>query len=199
MRIRKGDTVQVLSGKNRGKRGQVMLAIPEQGKVIVDGANWPSVTPSNVGPPCRAASSTRTCRCPCRRWPSSARWTVPPGSGCGSTRPVARSVSAASAERSSDDRRRDPHPPPPEGALRHHDACGELQVRPGAVQHHGGAAPGEDRDQHGCRKGHPAAFAHRRGGQGPRGDQRPEAGGHPGPADPSPPSSSARACPSGPR
>jgi large subunit ribosomal protein L24 len=39
MRIRKGDTVQVLSGKNRGKRGRVMVAIPEAGKVIVDGAN----------------------------------------------------------------------------------------------------------------------------------------------------------------
>ena len=26
MRIRKGDTVQVLSGKHRGKRGQVMVA-----------------------------------------------------------------------------------------------------------------------------------------------------------------------------
>ncbi len=39
MRIRKGDTVQVLSGKHRGKRGQVMVAIPAQNKVIVDGAN----------------------------------------------------------------------------------------------------------------------------------------------------------------
>jgi len=39
MRIRKGDTVQVLSGKNRGKRGQVMVALPAEGKVIVDGAN----------------------------------------------------------------------------------------------------------------------------------------------------------------
>ena len=39
MRIRKGDTVQVLSGKHRGKRGQVMVAIPSQNKVIVDGAN----------------------------------------------------------------------------------------------------------------------------------------------------------------
>jgi large subunit ribosomal protein L24 len=39
MRIRKGDTVQVLSGKHRGKRGQVMVAIPAEGKVIVDGAN----------------------------------------------------------------------------------------------------------------------------------------------------------------
>lgn len=39
MRIRKGDTVQVLSGKNRGKRGQVMIALPTKDQVIVDGAN----------------------------------------------------------------------------------------------------------------------------------------------------------------
>jgi large subunit ribosomal protein L24 len=39
MRIHKGDLVQVLSGKHRGKRGHVMVVLPEQGKVIVDGAN----------------------------------------------------------------------------------------------------------------------------------------------------------------
>jgi large subunit ribosomal protein L24 len=39
MRIRKGDTVQVLSGKHRGKRGQVMIAMPAEGRVVVDGAN----------------------------------------------------------------------------------------------------------------------------------------------------------------
>ena len=39
MRIRKGDNVEVLSGKNRGKRGQVMVARPAEGTVIVDGAN----------------------------------------------------------------------------------------------------------------------------------------------------------------
>ena len=39
MRIRKGDTVQVLSGKHRGKQGQVMRAFPKAGKVVVDGAN----------------------------------------------------------------------------------------------------------------------------------------------------------------
>ena len=39
MRIRKGDLVQVLSGKHRGKRGHVMVVLPEQKKVIVDGAN----------------------------------------------------------------------------------------------------------------------------------------------------------------
>ncbi len=39
MRIRKGDNVQVLSGKNRGKQGSVMHADPVSGTVIVDGAN----------------------------------------------------------------------------------------------------------------------------------------------------------------
>jgi large subunit ribosomal protein L24 len=39
MRVRRGDTVQVLSGKNRGKRGQVMRAYPAKGTVVVDGAN----------------------------------------------------------------------------------------------------------------------------------------------------------------
>ena len=39
MRIRKGDLVQVLSGKHRGKRGHVMVAMPTEKKVIVDGAN----------------------------------------------------------------------------------------------------------------------------------------------------------------
>jgi large subunit ribosomal protein L24 len=39
MRIRKGDTVQVLSGKQRGKRGTVMLADPDRGTVVVDAAN----------------------------------------------------------------------------------------------------------------------------------------------------------------
>ncbi len=39
MKIRKGDRVRVLTGKDRGKEGEVMRAIPESGKVIVDGVN----------------------------------------------------------------------------------------------------------------------------------------------------------------
>ena len=39
MKIRKGDRVQVLSGKDRGKTGTVTRSIPEKGKVIVDGVN----------------------------------------------------------------------------------------------------------------------------------------------------------------
>ena len=39
MKIRKGDRVRVLSGKDRGKEGTVSRALPAQGKVIVDGVN----------------------------------------------------------------------------------------------------------------------------------------------------------------
>ncbi|HET9091229.1 MAG TPA: 50S ribosomal protein L24 [Acidimicrobiales bacterium] len=39
MRIRKGDRVQVLQGKDRGKIGEVMRAIPAEQKVIVEGVN----------------------------------------------------------------------------------------------------------------------------------------------------------------
>lgn len=39
MKIRKGDRVRVLSGKDRGKEGDVSFAFPENGTVIVDGVN----------------------------------------------------------------------------------------------------------------------------------------------------------------
>lgn len=39
LRIKKGDEVVVLAGKDKGKKGKVIEAIPEQGRVIVDGAN----------------------------------------------------------------------------------------------------------------------------------------------------------------
>jgi large subunit ribosomal protein L24 len=38
-RIKKGDRVMVLSGKDRGKVGEVMRSLPSAGKVIVDGVN----------------------------------------------------------------------------------------------------------------------------------------------------------------
>jgi large subunit ribosomal protein L24 len=39
LKIKKGDRVRVLTGKDRGKSGEVMRSIPETGKVIVDGVN----------------------------------------------------------------------------------------------------------------------------------------------------------------
>jgi len=38
-KIKKGDRVRVLTGKDRGKEGEVSRSLPAQGKVIVDGIN----------------------------------------------------------------------------------------------------------------------------------------------------------------
>ena len=39
MNIKKNDTVVVLSGKDKGKKGKVLEAMPAAGKVIVEGVN----------------------------------------------------------------------------------------------------------------------------------------------------------------
>ena len=39
MRIKKDDTVIVLTGKDKGKTGKVLKAMPKDGKVIVEGIN----------------------------------------------------------------------------------------------------------------------------------------------------------------
>ena len=38
-KIRKGDTVVVLSGKDKGREGEVIRALPKDGKVVVSGVN----------------------------------------------------------------------------------------------------------------------------------------------------------------
>jgi large subunit ribosomal protein L24 len=39
MKVRKGDLVQILSGKDRGKQGRVIDARPSEGRVIVENLN----------------------------------------------------------------------------------------------------------------------------------------------------------------
>ena len=39
MNVKKGDTVVVLSGKDRGKQGKVLGTVPADGKVVVEGIN----------------------------------------------------------------------------------------------------------------------------------------------------------------
>jgi large subunit ribosomal protein L24 len=39
MRIKKGDTVVVLAGKDRGAVGKVIAAYPREGRVLVEGVN----------------------------------------------------------------------------------------------------------------------------------------------------------------
>jgi large subunit ribosomal protein L24 len=51
-KIKKGDTVVVLSGKDKGKTGEVTGAMPKDGKVVVSGINIATrhKKPSQVNP-----------------------------------------------------------------------------------------------------------------------------------------------------
>jgi len=39
MHVKKGDKVQVISGKDKGKQGVILKAFPKQNRVIVEGVN----------------------------------------------------------------------------------------------------------------------------------------------------------------
>ena len=39
MKIKKGDNVMVIAGKDRGKTGKIVLAIPKDDKVLIEGVN----------------------------------------------------------------------------------------------------------------------------------------------------------------
>lgn len=39
LNIKKGDTVYVISGKDKGKTGKVLRVFPKKGKILVDGIN----------------------------------------------------------------------------------------------------------------------------------------------------------------
>ena len=43
MNIKKNDTVIVLSGKDKGKKGKVLVAMPKENKVIVEGVSMATV------------------------------------------------------------------------------------------------------------------------------------------------------------
>ena len=39
IKLKKGDEVMVLTGKDKGKQGKILQALPDEGKVIVEGVN----------------------------------------------------------------------------------------------------------------------------------------------------------------
>lgn len=39
LHVKKGDTVQIISGKDKGKVGEIIRAIPEESQVVVQGVN----------------------------------------------------------------------------------------------------------------------------------------------------------------
>ncbi len=51
-RIRKGDRVIVLAGKDKGREGEVIRALPKEGRVVVSGVNMRTrhVKPSQADP-----------------------------------------------------------------------------------------------------------------------------------------------------
>lgn len=51
MRIKKGDKVQLIAGKDKGKQGTVLQVLPKQDKVVVEGLNIAKkhVKPSQTG------------------------------------------------------------------------------------------------------------------------------------------------------
>ena len=51
MNIKKNDTVIVLSGKSKGKKGKVLTAMPKENKLLVEGVN--------VATPCQGPQAER--------------------------------------------------------------------------------------------------------------------------------------------
>jgi large subunit ribosomal protein L24 len=52
MHVRKGDTVVVISGNDKGKRGEIKSVLHERGRVVVDGVNlrWKHRKPNQKNP-----------------------------------------------------------------------------------------------------------------------------------------------------
>lgn len=63
LNVKKGDTVVVLSGKDKGKQGKVIAAMPKKGKVVVEGVNKVKRHTKPNQKVRRAASSSRKLRC----------------------------------------------------------------------------------------------------------------------------------------
>lgn len=61
MKIKKGDTVQVITGKDKGKQGKVIAAYPRDERVLVEGVNRVKKHTKAARPPAvpRPAASSR--------------------------------------------------------------------------------------------------------------------------------------------
>jgi large subunit ribosomal protein L24 len=52
MRIKQGDTVMVITGRDKGKTGKVLRILADKGRVVVEGVNraWRHIKPSQRSP-----------------------------------------------------------------------------------------------------------------------------------------------------
>ena len=67
MHVKTGDTVIIISGRDKGKKGKVLAVSPKEGKVIVEGCNIVSkhVKPRRMGQPggiVKAESAIYACK-----------------------------------------------------------------------------------------------------------------------------------------
>ncbi len=53
LHVKSGDTVEIISGKDKGKRGKVLRTLPKEGKIIVEKINMQTVhtRPRGMGQP----------------------------------------------------------------------------------------------------------------------------------------------------
>lgn len=58
--VKTGDTVEVLAGKDKGKRGKILRTIPSQNRVVVEGVNMvrKAMRPTQANPQGGGISST---------------------------------------------------------------------------------------------------------------------------------------------
>ena len=64
-KLKKGDRVVVLTGKDKGKTGEISQVMPKDNKAVVEASTSPSATPARARPR-RAAGCPRRCRSTCR-------------------------------------------------------------------------------------------------------------------------------------
>jgi large subunit ribosomal protein L24 len=62
MKLKKGDTVVVIAGKDKGSQGEIAQVLPKDNKVIIAGSTPRRSTRSRARRTTRAAASTVTCR-----------------------------------------------------------------------------------------------------------------------------------------
>ena len=100
MNVKKGDTVIVLSGKDKGKQGKVLGTVPSEAKVVVEGINMVTchVKPRKQGETAASCSVRLPCTPPrCRSCaPSATRAPALPTRSLMARRPACASTAALS-------------------------------------------------------------------------------------------------------
>ena len=92
-KIKKGDHVVVLTGKDKGRSGEVLQVLPKEDRAVVRGMNMVQRHTSRPSATRRAASRTRKRRSTCRTSPSSTPRTASRPASASASKATRRSAS----------------------------------------------------------------------------------------------------------